>query len=245
MRALAVCLLVMTACGGPTKRDVLKPLQPKLSAVRAALMDVVPLLPNTGSVTATELPDGLNLDDDDSGADGAIIIGVDALRNPADLRQDDPLAVGFAYRHRFLSCLRDTTNDQKTANEAADPAYEADCRRAAEARHALVYRVSENQPARFEQPANAELTYETGSLAVEWFVFVLPSEKNSKAERVGQFTTRVVTPQSLSIEAEPNKPIDMLVARTEAASVMSAALLVEAAKVLATRAKHVDLDPAK
>ena len=236
-------VFALAACGGPTKRDLLKPLQPRLSAVRADLKDALPTLPEVGSVTTVELPDGMSIDDDNGSEDDTIIIAAEALRAPSDARQDEPLEVGFAYRHRFLTCLRDTADGRQSGEELGDAAYEADCRRASEARFALVYRVAKLVPARFEQPAGGELTYEPGSVAVEWFVFALPT--SGKPTRVGQFATRVVTPDTLSVEAEPNKPIDMLAARTEAAAVMSQATLAEAAKVLATKAKHVDLDPAK
>ncbi|MFO0746844.1 MAG: hypothetical protein U1F43_14405 [Myxococcota bacterium] len=238
-------MLLLAGCKKDTRRDVLTDLRPKLSQLRSDLVALAPSLPDVGTVQAARVPEGvLDIDDDDPAQDNTIIIGLDALRAPNDMRKDDPLEAGFAYRHRYLGCLRDSVDGSESGSQPADEGYRALCDRAASARYALIYRVAKSVPARFEKPAGGEFTYEPGSLAVEWFVVDLGPPEARAAKVVGELVTSAKTPESMTISVDVGTAPGMVDARKQAAAALSDAIRGELVKALQGKAHHVDLDPA-
>ncbi|MCC6621962.1 MAG: hypothetical protein IT385_11940 [Deltaproteobacteria bacterium] len=236
MRALALALAgalgSASACGKESRRDAIMPLRPALSQLRSDLLALVPTLRDAQQIGAGDLSrlpgDALVVDARDAAREDTIIIGVPSLRDPYNVRNDAPLEAGFAYRHRFLDCLRDVADGSTSGNEPASPEHRAGCERASKARWALVYRVAEHKPARFDM-AQGELVFEPGRVAVEWHVVDLGPEGARKATVVGELVVRAETPQTLDLDVDVGAELGLVEARRQAADALSK--LVEAALV--------------
>lgn len=245
-RALLLALglgVVVTGCGKTTRRDAIMDLRPALSQIRADLLALAPSLLDAGRIApdgaARVPPDVLAIDAKDPARDNTIVIGLPALRDPYNVKNDAPLEAGFAYKHRFLDCLRDVADGSASGSEPASPVHRAGCESAARARYALVYRVAEHRPARFDLPKGGELVFEPGHVVVEWHVVDLGPSEARKATVLAELVVRADTPETLDLSVDKGAELGLVEARRQAAEALSQRIVSALAKALEGRARSI------
>jgi len=231
-----------SGCKKESRRDAIADLRPALTQIRQDLLALAPSLPEATRITEVSVPDGvLEIDQRDPARDNTIIIGLPSLRDPYNVKHDAPLEAGFAYRHRFLDCLRDMADGSASGSEPATPEHRAGCERAAKARYALVYRVAQHKPARFDLPKGGELVFEPGHLQVEWHVVDLGPPEARKATVVGALVLAADTPETLDLAIDPGAELGLVEARRQAAEALSRLVLTDLARALAGKARSIAL----